>query len=161
MLEGIEEDFSGLFISVFLVRFGKLEETIVGTMFLQMEIFSSQFIIFLQRGVFRGSHFHKIMEDRQRDVVMEKMFFEDRGIASGFHLGHLGVQDGVIDLAIGVFMLIVPGIKGLEDLGAFFFVRGRFNEGVPIGHIDFHFFAVRQGDLLWLIISDRQKAIHL
>ena len=55
------------------------------------------------------------MENGSGNRVVEKMLFYNRFIAAAFLEGELILKDGIVDFAIGVFMLIIPRIETFED----------------------------------------------
>jgi len=104
--------------------------------------------------VMRGD-IDEIEENRGRDFVVEKVLFQNGGIAAGFHLREFGLNIVVVDFGIDVFMLIVIAVKGFEDRLPILRVFGRGDQTRPIAGADFEFFPILKLGFFRGIVADR------
>jgi hypothetical protein len=136
-----------------------LNEAVIGTEFLQTEVFPLDLVIFLQGLGFAGGDFDQVMKDGFRDLVMGEMGSKNRGISPAFDFGELAVEDLGIDLAQHVLMIIIERIESFEDPFAVLGIADFFLEVGPIRLVDLDFFPVGQGDLLHFAIADGELGI--
>jgi hypothetical protein len=113
----------------------------------------------MKRLVFRGSNLNEVVEDGGWDVVMVEMLLEDGVIATGFHLRELGLEDGVIDFAIGVLVFLEIAIEGFEDKASIILLIKGFDDVGPVGMVDLHFFSATEFYLSRGVVADGEGGI--
>src|SRR5574344_2077125 len=143
-LDRIKEKRFGLFVSVFFGRMRKLEKAIVRTVLRQTQILGAERIVVVKRFGVRRGYLDEVQENRSRNLVVEKMFFQNRGIASRFHLGELRLNRIVIDLRIDVLVLIVIGVQCLKNRLPIPRIFGSGDQTRPVALANFDLFAIMQ-----------------